>query len=134
MEILLYKLKDVENIKDFLKICDSLNLPLHIIKREEVDYGFIKNKKVQFYNSFEEFLEKNKDKKFLFFETYGNKYIFDVNLKDFDIFVFGAEDYGIPIEIIEKVKNKEVVKIPTKIPGSYNVVSSFIIFLTFYMS
>ncbi|MEM1688221.1 MAG: TrmH family RNA methyltransferase [Nanopusillaceae archaeon] len=134
MEILLYKLKDVENIKDFLKICNQLNLPLHIIKREKVDYDFIKDKKVQFYNSFEEFLEKNKNKKFLFFETYGDKHIFDINLKDFDIFVFGAEDYGIPIEIIEKVKNKEVVKIPTKIPGSYNVVSSFIIFLTFYFS
>ncbi|MEM0379496.1 MAG: TrmH family RNA methyltransferase [Nanopusillaceae archaeon] len=134
MEILLYKLKDIENIKDFLKICNSLNLSLSIIKREGADYDFIKDKKVQFYDSFEEFLEKNKDKKFLFFETYGDKYIFDVNLKDFDIFVFGAEDYGIPIEIIEKVKNKEIVKIPTKIPGSYNVVSSFIVFLTFYLS
>ncbi|MEM1684518.1 MAG: TrmH family RNA methyltransferase [Nanopusillaceae archaeon] len=134
MEILLYKLKDIENIKDFLKICNSLNLSLSIIKREGADYDFIKDKKVQFYDSFEEFLEKNKDKKFLFFETYGDKCIFDVNLKDFDIFVFGAEDYGIPIEIIEKVKNKEIVKIPTKIPGSYNVVSSFIVFLTFYLS
>ena len=132
MEILLYQLKDIENIKKFIEICKELNVKLSLIARKtDIDYHKL-SKDINIYYSFDEYLDKNKDKRFLFFETYGNKYIWDINLKDFDIFVFGAEDYGIPLNEIEKVKNKEIVKIPTKVYGSYNVVSSFVIFLSFY--
>jgi len=137
MEILLYKLKDIENIKEIIKVCKELNIKISIIRREntDIDYEFLSREyKIDVYDSFDTFLRYNKDKRFLFFETYGDKLLYDVNLRDFDIFVFGAEDYGIPLYEIEKVRDKEVVKIPTKIPGSYNVASSVVIFLTFYFS
>jgi len=137
MEILLYKLKDIANIKEIIQICKELNIKVSIIKREntDIDYEELSKKhNIDVYDSFDTFLKYNGNKRFLFFETYGDKLIHDINLKDFDIFVFGAEDYGIPLYEIEKVKNKEIVKIPTKKPGSYNVVSSVVIFLTFYFS
>ena len=137
MEILLYKLKDVENIREAIEICKQFDIKLHIIRREnsDIDYEEIKKKyNIKIYNDFNEFLEKNKNKKFIFFETYGDKLIYDVNLKDYDVFVFGAEDYGVPLYEIEKVEKKEIVKIPIKLPGSYNVVSSIAIVLTFYFS
>jgi len=137
MEILLYKLKDVENLKEIIRVCKELNIKVSIIRREntDIDYESLSREyKIDVYDSFDTFLSYNKDKKFLFFETYGDKLLHDVNLKDFDVFVFGAEDYGIPLYEIEKVRNKEVVKIPTKLPGSYNVASSVVIFLTFYFS
>jgi len=137
MEILLYKLKDIVNIKKVIQICKELNIKVSIIKREntDIDYEELSKKyNIDVYDSFDTFLNYKGDKRFLFFETYGDRLIYDVNLKDFDIFVFGAEDYGIPLYEIEKVKNKEIVKIPTKKSGSYNVVSSVVIFLTFYFS
>jgi len=135
MEILLYKLKDIANIREIAQICRELNIKLSIIKRENTDINYTdlsKEYNIKIYESFDAFLSDNKDKKFLFFETYGDKLLYDVNLKEFDIFVFGAEDYGIPIYETEKVKNKEIVKIPIKMPESYNVVSSVVISLTFY--
>ena len=134
MEVVLYELKSEENLEEFLKICEELNIKLIIIQRKNsnIDYEKLKKPYVEIYRSLDEYLENNKNKKFLIFETYGNKFINEVDLKEFDAFVFGSEDYGIPLNEIEKFKNKEIVKIPTKIPGSYNVVSSFIIALTFY--
>lgn len=134
MEVVLYELKSEENLEEFLKICEELNIKVIIIQRKNsnIDYEKLKRPYVEIYKSLDEYLENNKDKKFLIFETYGNKFVNEVNLKEFDAFVFGSEDYGIPLNEIEKFKNKEIVKIPTKIPGSYNVVSSFIIALTFY--
>lgn len=134
MEILLYELKSEENLEEFVKICENLKIKLVIIQRKSysIDYEKFKKPNVEIYKSLDEYLENNSHKKFLIFETYGNKFIDEVNLKDFDVFVFGSEDYGIPLSEIEKFNNKEIVKIPIKVPGSYNVVSSFIITLTFY--
>jgi len=134
MEVLLYELKSEENLEEFARICEDLKIKLIIIQRKScsIDYEKFKKLNVEIYKSLDEYLENNHHKKFLIFETYGNKFINEVNLKEFDVFVFGSEDYGIPLNEIEKFKNKEIVKIPTKVPGSYNVVSSFIIALTFF--
>ena len=134
MEILLYKLKDIENIKDICHIAKKFGIKVSMILRENVNFDIfsLKDYGIEIYSSFDQYLSKNKDKRFLFFETYGNKTIFDIDLRKFDIYVFGAEDYGIPIEEISKVKNEEIVKIPMKIPGSFNVASTFVIFLSFY--
>ncbi|MEM5830294.1 MAG: TrmH family RNA methyltransferase [Candidatus Aenigmatarchaeota archaeon] len=138
MEILLYKLKSYENLYEILRICKDLKINVHAILREkyESEYEKIKEKFGRIFNVYknlEEFLEitNSYDKKFLILETFGNKLIFDVNVKDFDFIVFGAEDFGIPMNEIEKIKNKEIVKIPTKAIGSYNVTSSLVIFLSF---
>jgi len=127
MEVVLYELKSEENLEEFLKICEELNIKVIIIQRKNsnIDYEKLKRPYVEIYKSLDEYLENNKDKKFLIFETYGNKFVNEVNLKEFDAFVFGSEDYGIPLNEIEKFKNKEIVKIPTKIPGSYNVVFQY---------
>ncbi|MEM5820803.1 MAG: TrmH family RNA methyltransferase [Candidatus Aenigmatarchaeota archaeon] len=140
MEILLYKLKSYENLYEILKICKELDIKVHAILREkyENEYEKLKEKFGNYFNVYktlEEFLEitNSTNKKFLILETFGNKLIFDIDLKDFDFIVLGAEDFGIPMNEIEKIKNKEVVKIPTKAIGSYNVVSSLIIFLSFVL-
>jgi len=127
MILVLYKLKDEENIKEIVYIAEKFNIKVLAVKRENVNYEKFP---IEIYLSFDDLIQKFEDKRFIFIETYGTKYLHEVDLKKDDVFVLGAEDYGIPYYEIEKVKNKEIVKIPVKKPGSYNVVSSFVMLLT----
>ncbi len=133
MLIVLYKLKDEENIKEILFLSQEFNFDVVIIHRENANIRYEELKKIKdfkIYYTFDDFLKEYSNKKFYFIETYGNKFLYEAELDKNGIYVFGAEDYGIPYHEIEKVKDKEVIKIPVKKPGSYNVTSTVVMLLT----
>ena len=115
-----YKLKDLENIKEIKKIAEHLQLNVVFIKRENIDIDSVDE---------ETFYQQFKDKKIAFIETWGDKFIHEVDLSQYDIIVFGAEDYGIDQCFIKKFEKYDILKIPI-IKDSYNVVSSFVMVLT----
>ncbi len=133
MLIVLYKLKDEENIKEILFLSQEFNFDIVIIHRENSNIRYDELKKIRdfkIYYSFDDFLKEYKGIRIYFIETYGNKFLYEVGLDKNGIYVFGAEDYGIPYHEIEKVENKEIIKIPIKKPGSYNVTSTVVMLLT----
>ena len=131
MYFVFYKLKDIENIKEILQIAKSLNLKVIIIPREDVDINYKQLSDIYKFEvmDFNTFFNRFKDKRIVFIETYGNKFVNEVYLGQFDALVFGAEDFGIDLCDIKKFGQKEVLKIPI-LKDSYNVVSSFVMVLT----
>ena len=131
MFFVFYKLKAEDNIEDILNIARELDLNVIFIPREDSTVNFDKFRDKYSFKimNYEDFIDAFKDKKIAFIETYGTKYISEVNLRDFDAFVFGSEDYGIDICDIKKAYNYEVLRIPIK-SESYKVVSSFVMVLT----
>ena len=131
MHFVFYKLKDIENIKEILQIAKSLNLKVIIIPREDVDIDYKQLSSIYKFEvmNFNMFFNKFKDKKIAFIETYGNKFVNEVYLGQFEALVFGSEDFGIDLCDIKKFDQKEVLKIPI-LKDSYNVVSSFVMVLT----
>ena len=131
MFFVFYKLKAEDNIEDILEIAKDLNLNIIFIPRENSLVNFDKFREKYDFEimDYEGFVNRFKDKKIAFIETYGTKYIHEVNLSEFDAFIFGSEDYGINLCDIKKASNYEVLKIPIK-SESYKVVSSFVMVLT----
>lgn len=131
MYFVFYKLKDIENIKEILQIAKSLSLKVIIIPRDDasIDYKQLNNIYKFEVMNFNTFFNTFKDKKVAFIETYGNKFVSEVDLSQFDVLVFGAEDFGIDLCDIRKFRSREILKIPI-LKDSYNVVSSFVMVLT----
>ncbi len=133
MLVVLYQLKDIENIREILRISRQFGVEVILIPREDMarDIDLLKKEDFSFEiaDSLDVLYERFKDRTFVFLETYGDKYLHEENLSKNHIYVVGAEDYGIPLHEIEKARKKIIVKIPMEKPGSYNVTSSFVMML-----
>lgn len=130
--VLFYHPKDIKNVIDIHNLLNSINGKLIIIPRNEnpevIEYCYKSG--IETYLNFDKFLEVYRDRKFLILETYGNKFIQEVNVNENSIIVLGAEDYGFPKELLNKIPDYEVVKIPMGIQGgSYNVVTCLVILI-----
>ncbi|NPB00442.1 MAG: tRNA (cytidine(34)-2'-O)-methyltransferase [Crenarchaeota archaeon] len=132
--VILYKLKNRRNIEDIVEICRNLNIEVIYIARDYVEH-VPENMKV--FRSIEECLREieNVDQ-YIILETYGNKYLPEIDFKNNICIVVGAEDLGIPEKEIEKFPRERtcIVKIPMgRYGSSYNVVTSLIMMLTEFL-
>ena len=133
MHIALYKPDIPQNTAAIIRLAACLNLKIHIIepcgfnlhdprfKRVVMDYlGFSKIFK---YESYDNFLNKNKRKRIILMTTKAKTYYHKFKFKKNDLLLFGRESAGVPENLHKTIKDK--VKIPmNKKTRSLNVAMS----------
>ncbi|MCK4358188.1 MAG: tRNA (cytidine(34)-2'-O)-methyltransferase [Candidatus Cloacimonetes bacterium] len=110
--IVLYQPEIPSNTGNIGRLCVGTSSILHIIKpmkfvitdkylkRAGLDYW--DKLDVRFYKSWDDFLNKNRDRKLLFFTTKSNQVYTKINFRDEDFLIFGPETRGIPENILKK--------------------------------
>ena len=133
MHIALYKPDIPQNTAAIIRLAACLNLKIHIIepcgfnlhdprfKRVVMDYlGFSKIFK---YESYDNFLNKNKRKRIILMTTKSKKHYHKFKFKKNDVLLFGRESAGVPENLHKTIKDR--VKIPmNKKTRSLNVAMS----------
>jgi tRNA (cytidine/uridine-2'-O-)-methyltransferase len=133
MHIALYKPDIPQNTAAIIRLAACLNLKIHIIepcgfnlhdprfKRVVMDYlGFSKIFK---YESYDNFLNKNKRKRIILMTTKAKKHYHKFKFKKNDVLLFGKESAGVPENLHKTIKDR--VKIPmNKKTRSLNVAMS----------
>jgi tRNA (cytidine/uridine-2'-O-)-methyltransferase len=133
MHIALYKPDIPQNTAAIIRLSACLNLKIHIIepcgfnlhdarfKRVVMDYlGF---SKIFRYDSYDNFVNKNKKKRLVLMTTKAKKNYHKFIFKKNDILLFGRESAGVPESLHKTIKNK--VKIPmSKKTRSLNIAMS----------
>lgn len=112
--VVLYQPETPANTGNIARTCAATDTTLHLIrplgfstddkalKRAGLDYWQYVN--LIYYDSLDEFFEKNAGGEFLYLTKYGSKSHSDFNFSDLDkeyYFVFGQETNGLPNELIE---------------------------------
>lgn len=121
LNIVLYQPEIPQNTGNIGRTCVLTNSVLHLIKplgftiddkslkRAGLDYW--SKLTVVYYNSFEDFYEKNKDKKIFLSTTKATQYYNQANYSDGDFIMFGRESSGVPENVRELLKDN-LIKIP----------------------
>lgn len=98
------------NTGNIARTCAATGTHLHLVrplgfhtddktlKRAGLDYWFAVQ--IQYYDSFQEVMDKNRDGRFFFASTKASKRYSDFQFKDGDFFVFGKETKGLPEELL----------------------------------
>jgi len=133
MHIVLYKPDIPQNTASIIRLSACLKLNLHIIepcgfdlndsrfKRVVMDYMGLS--KVLRYDSYDNFIKKNKKSRIVLMTTKAKKLYHKFKFKKNDMLLFGKESAGVPEEIHKILKNK--IKIPmNKKTRSLNVAMS----------
>jgi tRNA (cytidine/uridine-2'-O-)-methyltransferase len=133
MHIALYKPDIPQNTAAIIRLGACLNLKIHIVepcgfnlhdtrfKRVVMDY--IGLSKISRYQDYDDFLNKNKNKRIILMTTKAKKHYHKFKFKKDDMLLFGRESAGVPINLHKTIKNK--VKIPMdKKTRSLNVAMS----------
>ncbi len=79
------------------------------LKRAGLDYW--QHLEVLYYDTIEDFFQKNNDAKMVFLSSHGKQTHWDIEYTDKLFLVFGKESVGLPKPLIEKYQN-ELFKIP----------------------
>jgi len=112
----------------------SVGSLLYVVARPQTEYKLeilpekVRNR-IRFLSSLDEITCYERDSLFIILETYGTKYLNEIELQpNHDIvLVVGAEDYGIPVNEVVRMPHSIVARLPTSVEGmSYNVVSSLV--------
>ena len=123
IKIALFEPRIPQNTGNIARTCAAFNLSLDLIeplgftisdkylKRAGLDYW--KLVKVQTYISFTEYLRSKLNRRIIAFSKKGITDIGDITFKNCDILLFGREDTGLPLEVLNKADF--VVRIP--MPG-----------------
>ena len=133
MHIALYKPDIPQNTAAIIRLGACLNLKIHIVepcgfnlhdtrfKRVVMDY--IGLSKISRYQDYDDFLNKNKNKRIILMTTKAKKHYHKFKFKKDDILLFGRESAGVPNNLHKTIKDK--VKIPmNKKTRSLNVAMS----------
>ncbi len=119
--IVLYQPEIPQNTGNIARTCSVTNARLHIIrpmgfeiddkklKRAGLDYWHFLD--ITYYNSADDFFEKNKDETFYFCSTKAPHCYSDVKFKDGDFLIFGKETAGLPEDMLVKNINN-CIRIP----------------------
>jgi tRNA (cytidine/uridine-2'-O-)-methyltransferase len=120
--IVLYQPEIPPNTGNIIRLCTNTGSQLHLIeplgfdlsdkqlKRANLDYTMLERPKT--YASFEMY-EQNKDQGTLYLcSTKGKTLYSDVEFKCGDSLVFGPETRGLPIDIIKRYPEKNIITIP----------------------
>lgn len=139
MRIVLYQPEIPYNTGNIGRTCVLTNTELHLIKplgfeiddktvkRAGLDYW--KNVKLFVWESYEEFLENNKDANIYYATTKTKQKYSDVKFNENDFIMFGPESRGIPEKILEKNKNSCITIPMLNIGRSLNLSNSAAIIL-----
>ena len=124
MNIILHEPQIPANTGNIARTCVATNTSLHLIrplgfhtdekslKRAGLDYWQYLD--INYYDDFEDFLQKNKNPQIFIVETGGNKIYTDVIYTKESYIMFGKETTGIPSNILENYK-ENILTIP--MPG-----------------
>ncbi|MBP2242176.1 tRNA (cytidine/uridine-2'-O-)-methyltransferase [Cytobacillus eiseniae] len=129
IHVVLYQPEIPANTGNIARTCAATDTVLHLIrplgfstddkmlKRAGLDYWqFVK---IVYYDSLDEFFEKNAGGEFFFLTKYGQKphSTFDYSVKEKDYyFIFGRETTGLPKDVVEMNKDRAL-----RIPMNDNV-------------
>ena len=133
MHIALYKPDIPQNTAAIIRLGACLNLKIHIIEPcgfnlhdsrfKKVVMDYMGMSRIFRYEDYDDFLNKNKDKRIVLMTTKAKKHYHKFKFKKNDMLLFGKESAGVPKEIHKILKNK--VKIPmNKKTRSLNVAMS----------
>ena len=133
MHIALYKPDIPQNTAAIIRLGACLNLKIHIIepcgfnlhdsrfKRVVMDY--IGMSRIFRYEDYDDFRNKNKDKRIVLMTTKAKKYYHKFKFKRNDMMLFGRESAGVPENLHKTIKDR--IKIPmNKKTRSLNVAIS----------
>lgn len=110
LNIVLMQPQIPQNTGNIARTCAATGARLHLVKpmgftvddkklkRAGLDYWYLLD--ITYYDSTEDFFEKNKDGKFFYLTTKGRNTFTDTEFPDGAYIVFGREDAGIPEEIL----------------------------------
>ena len=99
-----------QNTGNVARTCAATGARLHLVrpmgftvddrklKRAGLDYWYLLD--ITYYDSLDDFFEKNAGGEFFFFTTKGRKRYSDVSYPDGAFLVFGREDAGLPEELL----------------------------------
>ena len=100
-----------QNTGNIARTCAATGASLHLVKpmgftvddkklkRAGLDYWHLLD--ITYYNSLEDFFEKNKNGKFFYFTTKGKHRYTDVSYDENCFILFGREDAGLPEELLK---------------------------------
>ncbi len=129
IHVVLYQPEIPANTGNIARTCAATNTSLHLIrplgfstddkalKRAGVDYWDLVD--IHYYDSLDEFYEKNQGGEFYYLTKYGKKPHSDFDYRDSEkniYFVFGRETNGLPKEVIENNRDHAL-----RVPMTENV-------------
>ena len=120
--VILYNPEIPSNTGNILRLCANSGAKLHLIKplgfnldnknlkRAGMDYDEVSN--INLYNDIDHCLEKNKINKVFALTKFANENAFEKVFEPNDAFIFGNETSGLPKNILEKISEKNKIRIP----------------------
>ena len=123
MNIILHEPEIPQNTGNIIRTCAATGATLHLVrplgfsledkylKRSGLDYWDIAN--IQYYDSFEEVVEKNPNGTFFYATTKVDQAHSDVKYVDNSFIVFGKETKGLPEDLLQKYIDK-TIRIPMR--------------------
>ncbi len=121
INIVLFEPEIPPNTGNIIRLCANVGDNLHLIEplgfkledkqliRAGLDYHEFANLRI--YKNFEEFYIEHKDKNILACTTKAKQYYQQVNYTSDDMLLFGPETRGLPVDVLELLKETQI-KIP----------------------
>ena len=111
LNIVLVEPQIPQNTGNIARTCAATGASLHLVKpmgftvddkklkRAGLDYWYLLD--ISYYDSLQDFFDKNKDGKFFYFTTKGQHIYSDVSFPENSYIVFGREDAGLPESLLK---------------------------------
>lgn len=121
LNIVLVEPQIPQNTGNIARTCAATGASLHLVKpmgftvddkklkRAGLDYWYLLD--ITYYESLQDFFDKNKDGKFFYFTTKGQHIYSDVSFPENSYIVFGREDAGLP-EVLLKENPDTCLRMP----------------------
>ena len=112
LNIVLVEPQIPQNTGNIARTCAATGASLHLVKpmgftvddkklkRAGLDYWYLLD--ITYYESLQDFFDKNKDGKFFYFTTKGQHIYSDVSFPENSYIVFGREDAGLPEALLKE--------------------------------
>ena len=118
MEIILYKPEIAGNVGAIIRLAANTGIPVHIVESKTLEFEETKIKRagldyhdmasVTVHDSWKEFEKKHLNENFLLTTSKSQNIYWENDLKDIEYIVFGTESVGLPEEILNKYKNRQI--------------------------
>lgn len=124
LHIALYEPEIPPNTGNIIRLCANCGAQLHLIepmgfeiddkrlRRAGLDYHEFAS--VRRYANYQEFFEAMKEHRIFACSTHGKQNYAEVNYQDGDVFLYGPESRGLPVDVREALPKEQVIRIPMK--------------------
>ncbi len=121
-DIVLYQPEIPPNTGNIIRLCANTGCRLHLIhplgfeledkklRRAGLDYREFAD--VQTYSGLQEFMEKQQPDRLFACSTKGRQVHSDVHFREGDMFIFGPETRGLPMDFLASLPTDHVLRIP----------------------